>query len=212
MASWRLAMFKTWKIIELKQQIIVSLWVIIAIMAFMNAYMFYGWSKASGMQRIYFPPDLAKGGVFRIDEIPPGQIYAFGFHIFAGINTWSELGSKDYEKQILSNKSYLSESFFIYLQSEINRKQALNELNRKRVVFDENTGFDNDAVIKISSNTWNVNYRLHIQESIANNVFKEWIEVYPITIQAVNSSIESNPWGLVITGFYKEPYREKNII
>lgn len=212
MEGWKLVMFKTWKILELKKEVIVTLWVVIVMMVLMNLLMFYGWSKASAIQRIYFPPDLAKGGVFQKDEIPAGQIYAFGFHIFAGINTWAQLGSKDYEKQILANKPYLSEKFFNYLQSEVKRKEALNELNRKRVVFDAYTGFESDAINKISTNTWNVNYRLHIQESIANNVFKEWIEVYPITIQAVNSSIESNPWGLIITGFYKEPYREKNII
>lgn len=205
-------MFNTWKILDEKNQVITTLWIVLILMILMNVYMYFGWQSASREQRIFFPPDLAKGGIFQVGEVPSGQVYAFGFHIFAGINTWSDVGSKDYEKQIIANKPYVSTSFYNYLASETNRKEQLNELNRTRIVFDENTGFKPDTIIKVSSNTWHVEYRFHIQEAIGTNIFKEWIEVYPITIRAINTSIEYNPWGLVIDGFYKEPYKEKDII
>lgn len=205
-------MFNSWKVLDLKNEVIRALWIVIVLMALMNLYMYLGWVKSDREQRIYFPPDLAKGGVFQKGDVPPGQVYAFGFHIFAGINTWPDLGQENYEKQVRANKPYLSAGFYQYLLDEVNRKNNLGELNRKRIVFDENVSFDNDMVSKAGSNSWHVTYRMHIQESIGNNIFKEWVEVYPLTIKALNTSIEHNPWGLVITGFFKEPYREKKII
>lgn len=207
-----MSIFNAWKVLDQKNQVITSLWVVIGLLLIMNFYMFLGWKSLPLKQRFYFPPDLAQGGVFDNGHIPPGQIYAFGFHIFSAINTWSDVGSKDYEKTIHANRQFFSQKFYKYLLEEVKRKGSLNELNRRRVAYDDNTTFDLDYVKQLSANTWHVEYSFHVQESIGNNVFKEWVEVYPIIIRKVNASFEHNPWGLEITGFYKEPYRKKNIL
>ena len=68
-------------------------------------------------------------------------------------------------------------------------------------------GYDANAVKILSKDSWLVNLKLKIQETVNGSVVKEVIMDYPLIISRVQTSIQINPWGLVIQGYDKKPYR-----
>lgn len=205
--------FNYWKKFDQLGSVIKTLWLVIFILVFINIIMFIGWKSAPQKLRIYLPPDLSQGAMIKPNEIPKSTIYAFAYQIFTAINTWSNNGEKDYKENINSYKNYLSAEFKSDLLIDYSKRESEGALGRKRIMAGVSSmGYDPKDVKVLGNGAWIVDIKLQITETIGASVVKSVFMDYPIIIAKINESIQVNPWGLIIKGYYKEPYRIKTII
>ncbi|OGT35654.1 MAG: integrating conjugative element protein [Gammaproteobacteria bacterium RIFCSPHIGHO2_12_FULL_37_14] len=205
--------FNSWKILDQKNTSIKYLWAFIALLIVMNLFLAIGLMSAPNRLRVYVPPDLSHGAMINPEHIPKSVVYAFAFQIFTSINSWSNAGSTQYEKNINSYRNYLSASFYQELQKDNTDRAANGELSRDRIMSGASgMGYKPSDVTVLGDGTWLVNMHLQIVETLEGSVIKNVIMDYPMLVSRVNASISVNPWSLVISGFNQQPYRIKTII
>ena len=73
-------------------------------------------------------------------------------------------------------------------------------------------GYRPSFVTKIGDGTWHVEMNLQLLETLGGTVIKQMIVHYSLVLSRVNTTIDTNPWGLVITGFYQKTYRIKTVV
>lgn len=189
------------------------LWIFISILIAINLFLAIGLMSAPNRLRVYLPPDLSHGAMISPKDIPKSVVYAFAFQIFTSINSWSDTGGTQYEKNISSYRNYLSASFYQALQKDNTDRAANGELSRDRIMSGASgMGYKPSDVSVLGDGTWLVNMHLQIVETLDGSVIKNVIMDYPILISRVHTAIAVNPWGLVISGFKAPPYRIKTII
>lgn len=205
--------FNAWKKSDEFTLVIKSLWIVVGILVFINLILVIGWSTAPNRLRVYLPPDLSRGSMIQPGEIPKSTVYAFAYQIFTSVNTWTNSGVDDYKKNIVAYKSYFTPSFWKIISDDYGSRIANNELGRMRLVTGvSGMGYEQNQVEILGGGSWLVNLRLKVQESVGGSVVKDVVIDYPLIISRVNESIQVNPWGLAISGYYKEPFRiETNI-
>ena len=205
--------FKTWKILDQQNLSIKYLWIFIGILFLVNIFLLCGLLSAPNKLRVYIPPDLSHGAMINPHHIPRATVYAFAFQIFTSINSWSDSGTLEYEKNINSYRNYLSASFYKLLQEDKNTRAENGELSRNRIMSGvSGMGYRPSDVKVLGNGSWVINMHLQIIETLDGSVIKNVIMDYPILVSRIHTSIQLNPWGLEIAGFYQSPYRIKTII
>lgn len=206
-------MFSAWKKIDQMSAAIKTLWGVVGVLVLLNIFMWAGWKSAPQQLRLYIPPDLSRGAMISPENVPKSTVYAFAYQIFTAINTWTNSGDKDYKANITSYKNYLSTSFYNDLLKDYQSRKDVGALDRTRMMTGvTGMGYTPTNVKKLGDGTWLVNMQLEITEEVGSSDVKKVVMDYPIIVAKVNESIQVNPWGLVIKGFYQEPYRKKTII
>ena len=206
-------MFKSWKILDQKNGVIKSLWIVIGLLVCLNIYLTFNLSAVPNRLRIFVPPDLSRGAMIQPGNIPKSTIYSFAFQIFTAINSWPQSGDKEYGKNINSYRNYLSPSFYQQLIEDKQTRTTNGELQRKRIMSGvSGYGYKPSDVKALGNGTWLVNIHLQIMEYLEGSVIKNVIMDYPIMVSRVHDSITVNPWGLTISGFSGQPYRTKTIV
>jgi len=146
-------------------------------------------------------------------HIPKSTVYAFAYQIFTAINTWTDSGQADYEKNIQAYKDYLSVRFYQKLQTDYQHRRENGALSRQRMMSGVTGMSYTPADVKsLGNGTWRVNMHLQIVETVNGSVVKNVIMNYPLMVARVHESIQVNPWGLALAGFYQPPYRLKTLV
>lgn len=205
--------FTQWRREDQQYAILKYLWCFIAILVAMNILSFWGWKTSPAKLRVYLPPDISQGALLKANTVPDSTVYAFAYQIFTAVNTWSSNGESDYKHNINAYKNYLSPMFQERLHEDYTHKHATGALKRKRTMTAITGAAYSPNRIKVLGNgLWQVMLKLKITESIKGSVVKETILDYPLLISQVNTSVQVNPWGLVIIGFSAMPQRVETII
>ncbi len=205
--------FKAWKKLDQQGIAIKNMWIIIAILVFLNLCLVLSLANAPNKLRIYIPPDLTQGTTVQPGKIPKATIYAFAFQIFTAINSWPDSGEKEYGKNIHAYRNYLSAAFFERLKKDMGERKNNGELSRKRIMSAvSGMGYQPSDVKMLGNGVWRVNMKLEIVETLDGAVIKRVVMDYPLMVSRVSTSIQINPWGLVISGFSEPPYRIKTVI
>jgi len=206
-------LFNAWKKFDELTLTIKTLWFVIGLLVLVNFLLIIGWISAPSRLRVYLPPDLTQGALIKVNEVPKSTVYAFAYQIFTAINTWTNSGADDYKKNINAYKNYLSPKFYQELLEDCATRSTTGALGRQRLVTGVSSmGYDPKDVEILGDGTWLVNMHLKIQETVNGSVVKDVTMDYPIVISRVNASIQVNPWGLAIQGYYKDPKRIKTSI
>ncbi len=208
-------MFKAWKKIDQQGAAIKSLWLVIAVLVVANFYVVTRLANVPNTLRVYVPPSVIAGSGAKLkpNEVPSTTVYGFAFEIFSTINSWPTSGEEDYKKNISEYRNYLSPAFKRALFEDAQNREASGALMRTRIVSGiANMGYDANSVQYKGNNTWSVNLKLHLLETVDNNTTKDVFIEYPLLVKRVAMPITLNPWGLVIIGYASSPTRIKTII
>ncbi len=202
--------FRAWKKLDQQGIAIKTLWIVIALLVFLNLMLMLFLATAPDRMRVYLPPDLTQGATISPHHVPKATVYAFAFQIFTAINSWDGDGTQAYGANIRHYHHYLSGSFYHTLQQDNLARQTNGELSRQRIMSAvSGMGYQPTDVTVLGNGAWKVMLHLQIVETLDGAVIKRVIMSYPLLINHVNTSIQVNPWGLVIGGFSASPYRIK---
>lgn len=206
-------LFNTWRELDAQKLIIRSQWVLLGGLFLLLTLVLLGWNNAQKTQRVYFPPSLQSGGFTHINKVPKSTVYAFAFQIFSAVNSWPDGGIKDYDNNIHAYHNYFSESMLSDFQSDFKLRQREGALSRKRMVSAVvGMGYNPSKIIYEGNGVWKINLKLNVVETVGGTVVKHVIMDYPLRIERVDTSIQVNPWGLVLAGYTQAPYRIKTLM
>lgn len=204
--------FNAWKKFSELSIAIKTLWGLIGVLIFLNLILMTLWSRQQESLRIYIPPDLSQGVYVKPGEANKANVYSFAFQIFSAINTWEQNGETEYKKNIGLYKNYMSDQFYQKLMVDYDKRLSHGELMRIRIMgIDPNNPLDNRFIHYVGNGTWHVDLHVNIEETVNGSVVKHITMCYPMVVQQVNTSIQSNPWGFVLSDYYGKPSRVKTV-
>lgn len=205
--------FTIWKKLDQQSIAIKHLWIVLGVMAGIMVILILCLATGPSRLRVYIPPDLSRGVLIKQGSIPKATVYAFAFQIFSAINTWPVSGEKNYGKNLMAYRNYLSPGFYAQLNQDLKDKESLGALSRKRMMSGySGLPYQPKDVTRLGNGAWRVNLHVQIMESLDGSVIKNVVMDYPLIISQVHASIQVNPWGLVITGYKRAPYRLKTVV
>ncbi|MFV0476962.1 MAG: PFL_4703 family integrating conjugative element protein [Parahaliea sp.] len=157
-----------------------------------------GWSRAPTSIRLHYPPDLSRGAVQTMGDIPKVSVYTFAFYIFQQLNRWPTNGAEDYYKRIYSLRPYLTPACYEDRMADLgSRRHEIRD--RQRSIWQiPGRGFDNQRVQTVSAHSWVVGLDLHVRETYRGERIKDRLIHYPLKVVAYDVDPEENPWGLAI--------------
>ena len=88
------------KRVDAQQAHILSLRIAVIVLGAVSLFAFYGWHNAPEDLTVHVPPDLRSGSTRKWWEVPPENVYAFGFYIFQQMQRWEKNGDDDYQDNI----------------------------------------------------------------------------------------------------------------
>jgi integrating conjugative element protein (TIGR03746 family) len=160
----------------------------------------------------HIPPDLSNGATIKIGgkpEVPPANVYAFGFYIWQQINNWPKDGVKDYGKQIFELQHFITPTCRAQLQADLKLKAGNGELvTRTRAIMEiPGFGFAANRVTNHGNGSWTVLLDTDLIETSNGLRVKDAYIRYPLRVVRYDASRENNPWGLAVDCFNGRPER-----
>lgn len=190
-----------------------SLWVMIVALLIVNLFLAVAFMRQPSQMTVYIPPDIDKGGVLSVNDVPKSTVFSFAFQIFSGVNSWSHSGLTDYSRNIDRYRHYFSPEFIKYLRQDQKNKSKNGALTRQRMMaINSDHPYTMSSVEKLGDGSWRVHLKVNIIETVNNSVIKDVEMDYPLMVTQQKTSIQDNPWGLVISRFFDSPYRIKTNI
>ncbi len=183
-----------------------SLWAVIGLEALIIAALWYGWSQAPKALAVHVPPDLRSGATLAVNEVPPANVYAFGFYLFQQLNRWPEDGTRDYGRAIFRMSPYLTPKYRAELLADLDLKGRKGELayRVRGVQGIPGHGFAERRVKMLGNGVWVVWLDLDLFESVKGMTVKHTAIRYPLRVVRHAVDLEANPWGLALDGFAGE--------
>lgn len=154
----------------------------------------------------HIPPDLSNGAAIKIGgkpEVPPPNVYAFGFYMWQQVNNWTTDGAQDYGKQIYALQHYITPACREQLKADLKIKGGNGELvTRTRAMMEiPGQGFAANRVTNHGNGSWTVLLDLALIETSRGLRVKEAFIRYPLRVVRYDATRENNPWGLAIDCF-----------
>jgi integrating conjugative element protein (TIGR03746 family) len=183
-----------------------TLWAVIGLEALIIAALWYGWSEAPKELTVHVPPDLRSGATLAVNEVPPANVYAFGFYLFQQLNRWPEDGARDYGRAIFRISPYLTPKYRAELIADLDLKGRKGELayRVRGVQGIPGHGFAERRVDMLGNGVWVVWLDLDLFESVKGMTVKHTAIRYPLRVVRHAVDLEANPWGLALDGFAGE--------
>ncbi len=157
-----------------------------------------GWSRAPDHIRLHYPPDLSKGAVQTIGDIPKVNLYTFAYYVFQQLNRWPVDGREDYYTQIHRLRAYFTPGCFDERLADLEAREREIDGRQRSVWEIPGRGFNNARVQVVAPNQWVVGLDLHVQETYRGERVKDRLIHYPLRVVAYDVDPESNPWGLAL--------------
>lgn len=155
---------------------------------------------------VHIPPDLTRGSVARLGDVPAPNVYAFALYAFQALNFWAEDGNKDYPDLIRRNHCFYTPRFGRWLKGNLREKRASGELNRARAIFPHDA-YRPGAVERLDKNSWHVQLRMNLREWVRQRPVKDTKIDYFIRVVRFDANISCNPWGLALDAHVRPPQR-----
>jgi integrating conjugative element protein (TIGR03746 family) len=183
-----------------------SLWTVIGVQVVVILALWIGWSHSARHLTVHIPPDLRSGATLAADEVPPANVYAFGFYIFQQLNRWPQDGAQDYGLAIFRVSPYLTPRYRADLIADMDLKGKQGELAyRVRGVQEvPGHGYEQRRVDVLAPGVWVVWLDLELLESVKGMTVKKTTIRYPLRVVRLAVDPETNPWGLALDGFAAE--------
>ncbi len=185
-------------LVHSKDMMIKLLLVLAAVLTLLLLVALLGWSRAPQSIRLFYPPDLSRGAVQTMGDIPKVSVYTFAFYIFQQLNRWPEDGEKDYYERIYGLQAYLTPACYEERMQDLEvRRHEVR--GRQRSIWEiPSRGFDNSKVQAVTPTSWVVGLDLHVRETYRGERIKDRLIHYPLKVVSYDVDPEDNPWGLAI--------------
>lgn len=172
----------------------------------------WGWKQAPEKLVVHVPPDLRSGSTRLWWDIPPENVYAFGYYIFAQLNRWPTNGEEDAPRNVFKLQNYLTPSCREILKKENDTRRINGELrNRVRGVYEIlGRGYSDDPgfrVQQLDKDSWKVTLDITADEYYLSESVKRALVRYPLKVVRYDLDSEKNPWGLALDCFTDTPQR-----
>ena len=197
--------FNAWQDEARQVSVIKIQWVMMGVLIMLILVCAYGWHTSPKSLRIFVPPNLSKGVFLQADEVPDTTVAAFTYQIFTASQTWLKSGDTEAVKNITAYRAYFTARFFQMLIQETAQRAKNGALDRQRML--SSVPGSSPTVTYEGKGVWHVNWQLHLVETVAGQVVKDVIMDYPFVVVQFKTSIQVNPWGLAIEGYYQQPVR-----
>lgn len=179
--------------------------------AFLAVIAMMGWRSAGKDLDLHIPPDLSKGATIKAGsgEVPPPNVYTFGFYIWQQLNRWSKNGQQDYGEQIFKLQAYFTPSCQEQLIADHKLRSEQGELDqRTRSVMEiPGLGYVEDRVTVLADGSWTVLIDAQVQETSRGVPVKDAFIRYPLHIVRYDVDRERNPWKLAVDCYASRPER-----
>lgn len=200
------------KKVDAQQAHILSLRIILGFLTALCLWLAIALWTAPNRLTVHVPPDLRSGSTRLWWDIPPENVYSFGYYIFQQMNRWPKNGEIDYEGNIHRLGSYLTPSCKVYLQEDFALRRNSGELRgRERGVFEiPGRGVDDpneQRVIVESINAWTINLDIVAEEFYGGEKVKRALARYPLHVVRSDIDPERNPFGLLWDCYSSNPVR-----
>ena len=199
--------FDTWKIIDFQKQKLKIFRYFIGILCVIILLL---WSSINGIkeqlktQRLYLTPaQVLQGGYYKINSISNAFVYGFVYQMFVAINTWSDNAQKEYKKNIIDYRYYITPSYRSYLNNDYeNSFETGNLLDSVQTIAPYNDiSYVNGTQVKhTGDNSWVVDLQLRVTRYKDNAVLMDALYEYKVRVIRTAESIQYNPWGLALDG------------
>jgi integrating conjugative element protein (TIGR03746 family) len=165
-----------------------------------------GWRYKETQLTAHIPPDLSNGMSLKIGgtpQVPPPNVYAFGYYIWQQINNWPNDGGADYAKQIFALQSYITPACRSQLDADLKIKEGNGELIlRTRAIMEiPGYGFAANRVTDHGNGAWTVLLDAALLETSRGIAVKRTYIRYPLRVVRYEADREQNPFGLAIDCF-----------
>ncbi|MGJ3439129.1 PFL_4703 family integrating conjugative element protein [Pseudomonas sp. Je.1.5.c] len=172
----------------------------------------YGWWSAPRSLTVHVPPDLRSGSTRLWWDVPPENVYAFGFYIFQQLQRWEKDGDVDYQDNIDRLTNYLTPSCKEYLQKDYELRRNAGELRKRERSVSEIPGRgisdpNLQRVVVNSINDWTVKLDLVADEYVSGERVKRALSRYPLSVVRTDADPEKNPYGLMLNCYASDPQR-----
>lgn len=178
----------------------------IGVLAVITTLALFGWKTKDTQLTAHIPPDLSSGATIKIGgtpEVPPPNVYAFGFYVWQQINNWTTDGAKDYGEQLFSLQHYVTPACREQLVADMKFKAGNGELiTRTRAIMEiPGMGFTAERVTNHGNGTWTVMLDTALLETSRGLRVKDTYIRYPLRVVRYDVSRENNPFGLAVDCF-----------
>lgn len=156
---------------------------------------------------IYHPPDLSKGEVTRLGDIPPTTVYAFAVLFIERLMYCEKDCDVDYKQTLERNRAFITEQCYTQLTSHYeNNRQLYKNRTRKLIPLDSSV-FDYKKVNQLAENRWVVTETFEFDERIRGEALRSFNMKYPLQIIKKNMSTTLNPYQMQLDCFAGDPER-----
>lgn len=153
----------------------------------------------------HFPPDLSKGGMVRVNEFQPHEVYAFALYLRQQTYRCEEDCAVEFDSNIKRYGYYYTDTYRPVLLSDAQKNESSN---RKRVrSVGEFGSYTESKVTPLGNDTWVVYLDVIERETIGGKEVRRAVMRYPIRVVRHDVDRERNPWRLGIDGYFDEPKR-----
>ena len=185
-------------LVHSKEAMIRLLLGVLAVLSLLLLIALLGWSRAPANIRLHYPPDLSRGAVQQLGDIPKASIYVFAHYVFQQLNRWPVDGREDYYDQIHRLQAFFTPACFDERLQDLHAR-AREIDGRQRSVWEiPGRGFSNARVQVVAPDQWVVGLDLHVQETYRGERIKDRLIHYPLRVVAYDVDPQANPWGLAL--------------
>lgn len=186
------------RISDLKSRIIQALTTLVLIL--LGSQFYSNWRIYNTVEdfQCHLPPDITKGGVVRVNEFYPHEVYGFVREINQQTRRCEKNCAVDYENNINAYGYYYTEKYKAELLKNAKRN-VQKDKGRVRYVSEYGV-YRPSKVIDLGNNTFVVNLEVTETTYVGAKKVKEGTYRYPYVVGKVDVDRQRNPWKLQIAG------------
>lgn len=151
---------------------------------------------------VYIPPDVSKGFVTKVDDVPLDSIYGFARILWESINFCDQNCGQEYPKMLDTYRNYLTNRCHIQLSEHYQQNRELYQYRSRLLLPTEKAMFSTNSVRRIADETWYVNLEYELRDEVSGMKIRSNVMYYPIKVVKSYRPTNVNPIGLEVDCFF----------
>lgn len=150
----------------------------------------------------YIPPDVSKGFVQKVGEVPPATVYGFSRTLWEELNYCEKDCGDEYPQRLQSYRAYLTDSCFLELDKHFKNNRSLFNYRSRMLLPTDNALYSPDRVTRTSEGTWNVSQEYLLRDLVNAQSIRNLVMEYPLKVIRSTRPLGVNQLGLEVDCYY----------
>ncbi|EHM53335.1 PFL_4703 family integrating conjugative element protein [Cardiobacterium valvarum] len=150
----------------------------------------------------YLPPDVSKGFVQRVGEVPPATVYGFARTVWEELNYCATDCSEDYPKHLDDYAAYLTANCRAELKRHYEGNRGLYGYRSRMLLPTDNARFSEDRVRQTSNDSWQVALEYALLDQVNGREIRNTVMSYPLKVVRSGRPLAVNQLGLEVDCYY----------